>query len=88
MNRRNFLKTTAAAAVIATIPFKLGRAEDKNRVVEIDTEDGWKQIGMEYLKPGDVFRIRENGVTVTPAIKAAGNPHIVQEGIWGIQVYN
>ena len=86
MSRRSFLKGTAAAVAVATIPFKLGHAEDKTRIVEIDTEDGWKPIEMSYLKAGDVFRIRENGVTVSPAVQAAGKSS-VEDGIWGVQIY-
>jgi hypothetical protein len=86
MNRRKFLQSTAAAVAVATIPFKLGHADDKNRTVEIDTEDGWQQIEMNYLKAGDIFRIRENGVTVSPIVRAAGKP-TVEDDIWGVRVY-
>ncbi len=85
MKRRSFLKGAAVAVAATTIPFTLGRAEDKNRIVEIDTEDGWTRIEMSYLKPGDVFRIRENGKTL-PTMKAEGSPHIVHDDIWGIQI--
>ena len=42
---------------------------------------------MSLLKPGDVFRIKENGKTVMSTMKAGGNPYIVQDDIWGIQIY-
>ena len=87
MNRRSFLKGAVIAVAATTIPFTLGRAVDKNRIVEIDTEDGWTQIEMSYLKSGDVFRIKENGVTVMPTAKAEGNPYIIQDDLWGIQIY-
>ena len=32
MNRRSFLKGAAVALATTTIPFTLGRAEDKNRI--------------------------------------------------------
>lgn len=76
MDRRSFLKGAAVAVAATTLPFTLGRAKDieeKKRTIEIDTEDGWKQIRMEYLKPGDVFRIK-------------GTPY-VEDGIWGIRVH-
>lgn len=76
MKRRSFLKGATAAVAVTTIPFTLGRIKDKDRIVEIDTEDGWKQIEMSLLKQGDVFRVRENGVTVMPAAKAGGSPWI------------
>jgi len=90
MKRRSFLKGVAAIVAAATIPVTLGRAdafETKVTVVEIDTEDGWVPIEMGLLKRGDVFRVRENGVTVMPSAKAGGSPYIVQEGLWGVQVY-
>ena len=90
MKRRSFLKGAAAIAAAVTIPITLGRAdafETKVKVVEIDTEDGWVPIEMSFLKQGDVFRVRENGVTVMPSAKAGGSPYVVQEGLWGVQVY-
>ena len=90
MNRRSFLKGATAVAAAVTMPITLGRAvafETKVRVVEIDTEDGWVPIEMSYLKQGDIFRVRENGITVMPSAKAGGSPYVVQEGIWGVQVY-
>lgn len=90
MNRRSFLKGAAAIAAAVTMPITLGRAvafETKVRVVEIDTEDGWVPIEMSLLKQGDVFRICENGVTVMPSVKAGGSPYVVQDDIWGVQVY-
>lgn len=90
MNRRDFLKGAAVAVAATTIPFTFGRTKDiekKKRTVEIDTEDGWKQIEMSYLKPGDVFRIKENGITVRSPMRAGGNPYLVEDDIWGIQIY-
>lgn len=87
MDRRSFLKGAAVAVAATTIPFTLGRIKDKERIVEIDTEDGWKQIEMSYLKSGDIFRVRKGGVTVMPTAKAGGNPYIIQDDLWGIQIY-
>jgi len=87
MNRRNFLKGTAAAVAVTSIPFTLGPIKNKERIIEIDTEDGWKIIEMKYLKSGDVFRIRDNGVTVISSAKAICNPYIINGDIWGIDIY-
>jgi hypothetical protein len=87
MKRRSFLKGAVVAVAVTTIPFTLGRIKDEERIVEIDTEDGWKQIEMSYLKSGDVFRVRRNGVTVMPTAKAGGSPYVIQNDLWGVQIY-
>lgn len=85
MKRRSFLKGAAAAAVIATVPFKLGNP--KERIVELDTDNGWVRIEMNELRPGDVFRVREGtGETVMAKGVAAGDPYQLSDRIWGIQI--
>lgn len=84
-SRRDFLKGLAVAATVASLPVSLGEA--KTRTVEIDTEDGWTAIPMDYLKPGDIFRVKENGKVVLPITRAAGTSYLESPGIWGVQVY-
>lgn len=84
MKRRDFLKTSAFAAVVASLPITFKKSS--NKTVEIDTEDGWKEIDFSLLKPGDVFRVKENG-KVTPASRAAENPYLVSPDVWGVRIY-
>jgi len=90
ISRRKFLKSTAAAVTATTVaastPFTLGSPKDKDKIVQIDTEDGWKDIPMNLLKKGDVFRLREKGKTVLSST-AMCNPYLVSPDIWGVQIY-
>lgn len=89
MKRRNFLKGTLGAAIVASFPLNLGKFDgSESRIVEIDSEDGWIRVEMQDLKSGDVFRLREpNGSVVVSSAIADGEPFKNQEsGVWGIQV--
>ena len=64
------------------------------RIVEVQTEDGWEQIEMKELVPGDTFRMFES--TGEPVIGAGGKedwivcglPYINEEnGVWEVEVF-
>lgn len=85
MERRNFLKGAAVAAVAATVPFTIGK-NPNDRIVEIDTEEGWVRAKMQDLKPGDVFRMKEpDGSTVLEKGVADSIPFYI-DNVWGIRI--
>lgn len=61
MNRRIFLKTSAAASVLTMIPLRLSAKPDpKNlRSVELYDRGQWKPGTWAGLKKGDIFRLRD-----------------------------
>ena len=85
MERRSFLKGAAVALAAASVPFTLN--DPNNRIVELDTEDGWVRVRMNDLRPGDVFRVKNpNGSFELDYGIADGDPFQVKGGIWGIKV--